>query len=246
MAEVARRMDLAYNTVWYHRERLLLPDDRSAHTTDDEIHAGPFMVPVSTRGEVRRLLESGHSRAETARRLGVSKSTVSYHARRLGMEIDERAARRYDWSVIQRYYDAGHSVRECRAKFGFSSATWCQAVKRGDAVARPTEMPIEKLLAGSRSRRHLKGRLVKAGLLAMRCRECGIERWRGQPLTLELHHINGNGRDNRLENLALLCPNCHSQTDSWGGRNSERVPCPRVVSEPAGACTLDKLGERAA
>jgi 5-methylcytosine-specific restriction endonuclease McrA len=33
-----------------------------------------------------------------------------------------------------------------------------------------------------------------------------------------LHHINGDGRDNRLENLALLCPNCHSQTENWGGR----------------------------
>jgi 5-methylcytosine-specific restriction endonuclease McrA len=36
----------------------------------------------------------------------------------------------------------------------------------------------------------------------------------------EIHHINGGGKDNRLENLTLLCPNCHSQTDSWGGRNS--------------------------
>lgn len=233
MAEVARRMGLAYNTVRYHRERLLLPDDSSALTTDDDLPVGPFVMQVSTGGEVRRLLESGHSRAEAARMLGVSKSTVSYHARRFGMEIDERAARRYDWSVIQRYYDAGHSVRECRAKFGFSNATWSQAVKRGDAVGRPTEMPIDQLLAASRNRAHLKGRLVKAGLLATHCHECGLEQWRGRPLTLELHHINGNGRDNRLENLALLCPNCHSQTDSWGGRNGGRRPHLSNASEKA-------------
>lgn len=59
-----------------------------------------------------------------------------------------------------------------------------------------------------------------AGLLPTHCQECGIAAWRGRPLPLELHHVNGDGRDNSLSNLALLCPNCHSQTDSWGGRNS--------------------------
>jgi DNA-binding CsgD family transcriptional regulator/5-methylcytosine-specific restriction endonuclease McrA len=176
----------------------------------------------STGDEVERLLTAGHTRAEIARRLDVSRATVTYHARRLGMPIDHRAARRYDWSAVQAYYDAGHTVLECAAHFGFSNATWSSAARRGDVVARPTAMPIEELLSRSRARKHLKGRLVKAGLLTERCAECGITRWREQPLSLELHHINGDGHDNRLENLTLLCPNCHSQTDSWGGRNSRR------------------------
>jgi 5-methylcytosine-specific restriction endonuclease McrA len=92
-------------------------------------------------------------------------------------------------------------------------------------------MPIEELLRGSRNRTHLKGRLLKAGLLSTLCAECGIATWRGRALALELHHINGDGRDNRLENLTLLCPNCHSQTDSWGGRNTRRSAALR--SEPA-------------
>jgi len=218
-AEVARRLNLAYTTVSYHVEQLSMINDAYHEVSDEHVETEPCLSHVSTRSEVRRLLESGLSRAETARRLGVSKSTVSYHARRFGMQIDARAARRYDWKVIQRYYDAGHSVSECMARFGFCKATWSQAARRGDVVARPIEMSIEELLGGSRNRAHLKKRLINAGLLEQRCEECGLDQWRCRPLSLQLHHINGKGRDNRLENLALLCPNCHSQTDSWGGRN---------------------------
>jgi 5-methylcytosine-specific restriction endonuclease McrA len=85
-------------------------------------------------------------------------------------------------------------------------------------------MPIDELLRGSRNRRHLKARLIRAGLLLALCAECGIRSWRGHRLApRELHHVNGDGADNRLENLTLLCPNCHSQTDSWGGRNNRRA-----------------------
>lgn len=48
-----------------------------------------------------------------------------------------------------------------------------------------------------------------------RCAWCGIAEWRGHPLVLHLDHINGINNDHRLENLRLLCPNCHSQTDTY-------------------------------
>ncbi|HEY4427849.1 MAG TPA: HNH endonuclease signature motif containing protein [Solirubrobacteraceae bacterium] len=147
---------------------------------------------------------------------------MSYHAKRSGMKMDTKSARRYDWTAIQAFYEAGHTVRECQERFGFSSAAWTGAVARGDALARPRMMSIDQLLRGRRDRTHLKGRLVKAGLLPTSCAECGITTWRERALALELHHINGDGKDNRLENLVLLCPNCHSQTDSWGGRNAGR------------------------
>ena len=72
------------------------------------------------------------------------------------------------------------------------------------------------------TRDHLKRRLLKAGLLPRHCQSCGISQWRGRPLSLELHHVNGHGEDNRLANLELLCPNCHSQTETYGGLNAKR------------------------
>src|SRR5437764_11568950 len=92
VAEVARRTGLAYTTVTYHRERLRGVRQPARRAEPEERPVENFLVPVKTGGEVRRLLSAGHSRAEVARVLGIDKSTVTYHARRSGMQIDERPA----------------------------------------------------------------------------------------------------------------------------------------------------------
>lgn len=171
------------------------------------------------------MLRRGLSKGAIARSLGLSKSTVSYHARRLGERVDERGARRYDWAAIQRYYDEGHSVRACIERFGFSRQTWHAAVKRGAVTPRPHPMPLDRLLVADtyRSRHNVKLRLLGEGLKRNRCERCGLTEWRGEPLSMALHHLNGDGLDNRIENLQLLCPNCHSQTENFAGRGRGRL-----------------------
>ena len=130
--------------------------------------------------------------------------------------------RRYDWSKIQHYYDEGNSIRKCMYYFGFSRGAWHKAIKRGEFKTRPNGRPVLELLAVAKSRANVKRRLLAVGLLENRCQECGLSEWLGEPLTIQIDHINGLRDDHRLENLRMLCPNCHSQTDTYGQRNSKR------------------------
>jgi len=64
--------------------------------------------------------------------------------------------------------------------------------------------------------------LLNHNLKEYKCEICGCSEWLGKPITLQLHHINGDPTDDRLQNLQLLCPNCHSQTDSYCKRKEIR------------------------
>lgn len=76
---------------------------------------------------------------------------------------------------------------------------------------------------------NLKKKLIKSGLLNVACEKCGItDKWNGDPLVLILDHKNGKRRDHRLENLRFLCPNCHSQTPTFAGRNMHRYGSARA------------------
>lgn len=195
-----------------------------------EITPRPRNCPQKPKGKTRAAVEPLHkeglSVAEIADCLGVSKPTVCYHLRKLGVPAEQKFGRRHDWHAISEAYEGGMSMRQCKAHFGFSSEAWREAVKRGDIVPRDHRIPLEQLLVVGRrtGRGHLKARLIEARVKENRCEICGVTRWMGKPLSMQLHHKNGDGSDNRLENLELLCANCHSQTDTYGGRNGHRKP----------------------
>lgn len=71
------------------------------------------------------------------------------------------------------------------------------------------------------ARNVLRRCILRDNLLPYKCAICGLTEWNGKTLSLELDHINGKNNDNRLENLRFLCPNCHSQTSTYGSRNQQ-------------------------
>ncbi len=77
----------------------------------------------------------------------------------------------------------------------------------------------------------LKKRLIKNGLKENKCEICNLNIWMDKPLSLQLHHSNGNNRDNRIENLIILCPNCHSQTPTFAGKKNTTVKTKKITKE---------------
>lgn len=87
-----------------------------------------------------------------------------------------------------------------------------------------TKTSLENLLVegSTYSTNLLKHRLINEGVLKNACTKCGNPGvWLNEKLVLHLDHINGVRNDHRLQNLRLLCPNCHSQTGTYGGRNKK-------------------------
>jgi 5-methylcytosine-specific restriction endonuclease McrA len=176
---------------------------------------------------VQRYADEGHGFVECQKRFGFSHTAWIKAIWRGKLSLGERPfkdrRRRYDWAAVQAYYDEGHPYRECREKFGFASASWTKAVVRGELKARARAMPLPQLLATTKSRRSVKTRLLNDGILENVCSQCGLRSWKGEPLSMHIDHINGLREDHRLENLRMLCPNCHSQTPTYGGRNVKRL-----------------------
>ena len=175
---------------------------------------------------IQRYHDAGHGFVECQERFGFShtawiKAIRRGELRTVPAKFTDRR-RKYDWAEIQRYYDEGHTYRECRAKFGFNSMSWFKARARGEVMSRPLGLPISELHR-LKSRTNVKMRLIRAGILENRCSECGLSEWRGKTLSVQIDHINGIKDDNRLENLRMLCPNCHSLTDTYGARNRGRL-----------------------
>lgn len=174
------------------------------------------------------MLRAGHSYKAIEKAVGCSAPTISYHAKKNGLSKGERP--KYDWVAIQIDINNGMKVRDCIKKYGFAKATYSLAVKDGRVTPRktPAKMTLDELLLYAKDRRtepheraHIRRRLLSNGH-ANGCSICGISEWHGKRITLEVDHINGSPRDNSLENLRLLCPNCHSTTPTWRGRNARR------------------------
>ena len=91
-----------------------------------------------------------------------------------------------------------------------------RGVRGKDTNYSPTKLPLETFADRPYTTSHkLKLRLYSEGVKKPECELCGIDSWLGKPLSMHLHHMDGNRFNNSLDNLQILCPNCHTQTDSY-------------------------------
>jgi hypothetical protein len=124
------------------------------------------------------------------------------------------------------------ALNEACARFGLTAPAYTGAPRNGSPFEAISDSEVFRL--GSTCKNSgLKRRMLARGVPDA-CSECKIgPRWNGKLLVLQVDHVNGVHNDNRWENLRLLCPNCHSQTDTFTGRTGpyEPVPC-RHCSAP--------------
>ena len=91
--------------------------------------------------------------------------------------------------------------------------------KTGDAVATPLEDILVENSTYRGKGQQIKNKLLREGIFEDTCVECNISNiYNNKPIVLQLDHINGDHSDNRIENLRILCPNCHTQTKTWGNK----------------------------
>lgn len=183
------------------------------------------------------MLDNSNSYAEVFSKLGMSTSGDSYKV--LKKAIDKLGLSK-------------EKINENRAK---------HKEKQLQKLGEKRTIPLEEILSGEHG--SYKGpvllkRLIENGYKEYKCEQCGLTEWQGQPIPLTLHHKDGNHSNNRLENLQVLCPNCHALTDNFAGKNinkgkrinSQKIICPIcgknemcVGSEMCRECYDKKIAE---
>lgn len=110
--------------------------------------------------------------------------------------------------------------------FGVPDVTlWRRAKKLGlsfTAGGLQNKIDLNEILEGKHPHYQtlkLKKRLIKEKVLDEKCSVCGINEWNEKPISLQLDHIDGDSHNHTLKNLRLICPNCHSQTETYCGKN---------------------------
>lgn len=140
---------------------------------------------------------------------------------------------KYDKDEFIKVCESSISMAQAASKLGIHFNTFKRiAVKLGCYVTnQPGKglnkkskkgIPLEEILKGKHPQYQsfkLKNKLIKEGIKKNECEICGLNEWNEQVINCELDHIDGNSRNHLLDNLRILCPNCHSQTDTFRAKN---------------------------
>lgn len=149
-------------------------------------------------------------------------------------ELEKIVSQSKSLSKILSYFNLinkGHNYRTLKKRLDEDAISYNHIKlgihsNKGRFLVTQNKIPLSEILVEYSSytnRYRLKIRLFAANLLQNQCYMCGqFPTWNDKPLSLQLDHINGISNDNRLSNLRILCPHCHSQTENFAGKNKHR------------------------
>lgn len=172
-----------------------------------------------TKDELSKIINESFSTADCLRRLGVRACGGNYSSFRKAVK----------------YFgiDTSH----------FTGSAWNRGSRNGFNTR---TLPLNSILIKDSpfaSSSGLRVRLIREGVKERKCEKCNNSEWMGQEIPLELEHCNGDNTDNRIENLQILCPNCHAQTPFYRGRNKLSVKNERLKLYHQNTPAIPKLKE---
>ena len=160
-------------------------------------------IQTISKNELQNILDTSYSQLEVLQKLGFERVSSNR------LTLQDRIKK--DGLCVKKW----NENRELKKK------------RNLEKLKRSKVLPLKEILVENStyaSSVNLKNRLINEGLLKNECVECGCRNmWNKKPISLQLDHIDGNHKDNRLENLRILCPNCHSQTETWGGKKKKKM-----------------------
>lgn len=199
--------------------------------------------------EVLKLRKQGLSYSEICKKLGMHKSLVAYYSKKHTIEEKlksekekDEQTKEYEMIICENVYKATSISNLCKIlgkrptnnnlyyinkiieKYNIDISHFLIANTKKHINIATVSHAAYFVLDETKLKQsaHVKNRILKYNIKEYKCEQCHNTIWNNRPIPLELHHINGNRFDNRLENLQLLCPNCHAQTDNYAGKNKNK------------------------
>lgn len=188
--------------------------------------------------KLRELLLVGTKYSSIQKEIKTTKANISAYAKIFG--IPRKTRKTYNWKEIEDQLAQGVSEIKLRKKYGYAKRSLAKAVATGkiryakirSLTAKEYAEHIKKTNPNSNIRRKMT-KLLKQEGREYKCELCETKDWNGEKLTLDLDHIDGNRLNNDPDNLRFLCPNCHSQTETWRGRNTVKSKAKKaLVAQP--------------
>ncbi len=162
---------------------------------------------------LKQLVEQGLSQRQIGEKLGITQTPVRHWLAKHGLST-KRSSGPESIDNVRSYKSQGN-CEYCGKKLTGQQKKYCSQECRADYHF------VQKLVDGNPPS-NISPRSLKRWLLRTRghqCEECRLKTWRGEEIPLEMHHIDGNAKNNNFDNVQLLCLNCHAQTDTYRTRN---------------------------